>query len=278
MQMISLPQQAERAQRLRDLHPGLILPNAWDAVSARVLEAAGAPAIGTTSAGMAFALGYPDGEVAPVDALMGVLERIVAVTSVPVTADLERGYAEDPAGVARVVERALRVGAAGLNLEDALADGTLRDATEQCARLSAARDAASDFGVRAYLNARTDTYLLGIGASSAERFGETVRRGQAYLAAGADSVFVPGLIDPAEIRSLRAALGGALNVMLLPGGPDAQTLLAAGADRVSAGPGLMLEAMSQTLHATHALLGDLFKPCSLGYADLQRWFTSPDAS
>lgn len=271
----------DHARTLHALHApaggGLILPNAWDAASARMLEHAGAPAIGTTSAGIAFALGYPDGETAPVEDLLGALARLVRATSRPVTADLEGGYAPDPDGVALIVTRALRLGVAGLNLEDATDAGTLRPVEDQVLRLRAARQAADTLGVPAYLNARTDTYLAGFGITPAERLAETVRRGRAYLHAGADSVFVPGLTDPATLRELRGALGGPVSVMLLPGGPDAHTLLRAGASRVSSGPGLMLAALGHTLTLTRALLGPGTLPATPGpgYAQVQEWFSRP---
>ncbi|GGK98425.1 isocitrate lyase/PEP mutase family protein [Deinococcus radiotolerans] len=272
----------DHARTLHDLHApaggGLILPNAWDAASARTLEHAGAPAIGTTSAGIAFALGYPDGQIAPVGLLLDALARIVRATARPVTADLEGGYAPDPEGVAATVTRALRLGVAGLNLEDATGTPTdpLRPVQEQVLRLRAARHAADRLGVLAYLNARTDTYLAGFGATPAERFAETVRRGRAYLHAGADSVFVPGLTDPATLRDLRAALGGPVSVMLLPSGPDAHTLLRAGASRVSTGPALMLAALGHTLSLTHDLLGPGTPPATPGpdYAQVQEWFSA----
>ncbi|BBN93817.1 putative PEP phosphonomutase [Deinococcus grandis] len=269
-----------RPDHARTLHlahrEGLILPNAWDAASARTLEHAGAPAIGTTSAGIAFALGEPDGQAAPVEDLLDALARIVRATSRPVTADLEGGYAPDPDGVARIVTRALGLGVAGLNLEDATDTGTLRPVEDQVLRLRAARQAADTLGVPAYLNARTDTYLAGFGTTPTERFTETVRRGRAYLHAGADSVFVPGLTDPATLRELRGALGGPVSVMLLPGGPDAHTLLRAGASRVSTGPALMLAALGHTLTLTRDLLGPGTPPATPGpsYAQVQGWFTA----
>lgn len=273
----------DHARTLHALHApaggGLILPNAWDAASARTLEHAGAPAIGTTSAGIAFALGYPDGQAAPVEDLLDALARLVRATSRPVTADLEGGYAPDPEGVAATVTRALRLGVAGLNLEDAAGTGALRCVEDQTLRLRAARQAADGLGVPAYLNARTDTYRAGVGTTPAERFAETVRRGRAYLHAGADSVFVPGLTDPATIRELRAALGGPVSVMLLPGGPDAPTLLRAGASRVSSGPGLMLASLGHTLTLTRDLLGPGTLPATPGpdYAQVQGWFSRPAA-
>ena len=159
-------------------------------MSARALAHAGSPAIGTTSAAIAFTLGFPDGQVAPRDALLGALERIVRAVHVPVTADLEAGYGDDPDTVADTVRLAVGLGAAGVNLEDATGRPAwpLYPLDAQVERLRAARAAADALGVPMYLNARTDTYFTAYGESADERLDETIRRGRAFLRAGADCV------------------------------------------------------------------------------------------
>ena len=274
--------QPQHAHLLRALHErGLILPCAWDAVSARALQQAGSPAIGTSSAAVAFALGFPDGQVAPRDTLLAALERTLNAVTVPVTADLEGGYADTPEGEADTVRAALSLGAAGLNLEDATGqpDRPLLPVDEQVDRLRAARAAAEALGVPAYLNARTDTYLSAYGDTDADRLDETVRRGRAYLQAGADSVFVPGLTDPPTLRTLRERLGGPLAVMHAPGGPDAHTLLRAGVSRVSTGPSLFLAALGHaaTLSAQFRERGTLDTPGALPFGTVQGWFSSSPA-
>jgi 2-methylisocitrate lyase-like PEP mutase family enzyme len=274
--------QPQHAHRLRALHErGLILPCAWDAISARALQQAGSPAIGTSSAAVAFALGFPDGQVAPRDTLLAALERTLNAVTVPVTADLEGGYADTPQGVADTVRAALNLGAAGLNLEDASGqpDRPLLPADEQADRLRAARAAADTLGVPAYLNARTDTYLSGYGDTDADRLDETVRRGRAYLRAGADSVFVPGLSDPPTLRTLRDRLGGPLAVMHVPGGPDAHTLLRAGASRVSTGPSLFLAAVGHAAALSAGLReqGTLDPAGALNFGTVQDWFSRSPA-
>ena len=274
--------QPQHAHLLRALHErGLILPCAWDAVSARALQQAGSPAIGTSSAAVAFALGFPDGQVAPRDTLLAALERTLNAVTVPVTADLEGGYADTPQGVADTVRTALSLGAAGLNLEDATGqpDRPLLPADEQVERLRAARAVADVLGVPAYLNARTDTYLSGYGDTDADRLDETVRRGRAYLRAGADSVFVPGLTDLGTLRTLRDRLGGPLAVMHAPGGPDAHTLLRAGASRVSTGPSLFLAAVGHAAARSAGLReqGTLDPAGALTFGTVQGWFSRSPA-
>lgn len=274
--------QPQHAHLLRALHErGLILPCAWDAVSARALQQAGSPAIGTSSAAVAFALGFPDGQVAPRDTLLAALERTLNAVTVPVTADLEGGYADTPQGVADTVRTALSLGAAGLNLEDATGqpDRPLLPADEQVERLRAARAVADVLGVPAYLNARTDTYLSGYGDTDADRLDETVRRGRAYLRAGADSVFVPGLTDLGTLRTLRDRLGGPLAVMHAPGGPDAHTLLRAGASRVSTGPSLFLAAVGHAAALSAGLReqGTLDPAGALTFGTVQGWFSRSPA-
>lgn len=190
---------AAHVRLFRSLHTPsapLALANAWDAASARVVEAAGAPAVATTSAGVAWALGSVDGNSLDRDRALAALAQVTAVVTVPVTADLEDGYGAGPAEVGATVTRALAAGAAGINLED----GT-RSPADFATRLTAARDAADKAGTDPFLNARIDTYLLGLGAPE-HRLTETLTRAHHYVAAGADGIFVPGVTDPADRKSV----------------------------------------------------------------------------
>lgn len=182
---------SDKAAALLALHagPGFVLPNAWDAGSARILEQVGFLAIATTSAGIAWSCGVPDGATLNRDTMLEHVGRIVAAVGVPVTADLEAGYGDTPDDVARTVARALELGAVGGNLEDARTDG-LFDVDEAVDRLTAARDAAPKGTF--VLNARTDTYFAG---TTGDPFAETVERAIRYLDAGADCVFVPGVVE-----------------------------------------------------------------------------------
>ena len=274
---IDLPQRADAFRRMHRPDAGriLVLPNAWDAMSARVIEDAGARAIATTSAGVAWALGRTDGEGLTRDQMINAVERITRVVRVPVTADVERGYGGGtPADVAETVRRVIGAGAVGINLEDAPGrDGAaLMEVDEQVERIAAAREAASGEGVELFINARVDPYLAQAGAPEG-RFDETVRRARAYVAAGADGVFVPGVADAETIRALAAAAGAPLNVMAGRGaGPSIAELQALGVARVSIGPSLTLAVMAQIRRAAAEVLDQGT------FAAMQGGMTFPEAN
>jgi 2-methylisocitrate lyase-like PEP mutase family enzyme len=233
------------AARFLDLHRAgrLLLPNAWDAASARVFEEAGFAAIGTTSAGIAYAHGVRDAEHLTRDVMVRAISTIVAAVSCPVTADVEAGYGPSPTDVTATVDAVLDAGVAGINLEDNTHGGgpaPLFDVSAQCARLAAARGAADRRGVPLVINARTDTFLLSLGVDTEERVALTVARGREYLRAGADLLFVPLLVSPTVVKRLADELEGRISVMALPGAPPAGELFAAGAARVSLGQLAML--------------------------------------
>lgn len=226
-------------QTFRQLHDtGFLLHNAWDAASARMLELSGAQAIGTTSAGMAYTRGRRDGQTLTCSEMLTILREICAAVRVPVTADIEAGYGDTPADVAQTVRGAAEAGAVGLNLEDA-AGGVLHSTEDQVCRIAAARTEADKAG-GLWINARTDTYFL---LPAERQFEATVQRGRAYLEAGADSLFVPPVIDLQTITDLKRELGGKLTVMTYPGAPAVSDLLGAGACRVSLGQGMLLAAL-----------------------------------
>lgn len=255
-----------RAATFRALHSPaapLRLLNAWDAGSAKVMAAAGAPALGTTSAGVAFALGLPDGERLTRDAMLRAVAAIAGAVDVPVTADLEAGYGD----VAGTVRSALDAGAVGFNLEDGRADGTLTPLDEQLDRLAAAHDAVGATG--AYVNARTDAIWLGLERADA------VTRARAYAEAGADGVFVPGAKDPDLLRALVAAVAGfdaTVNVLAVPGVPPVAELVSIGVARVSTGSGPARAALSAAHAAARELLdGGTYgaaTAATLGYAEV----------
>ncbi|MGV8976717.1 MAG: isocitrate lyase/PEP mutase family protein [Cellulomonas sp.] len=260
----------DKAAALLALHagPGFVLPNAWDAGSARILEQVGFPAIATTSAGIAWSLGVPDGELLDRDTMLEHVARIVAAVGVPVTADLEAGYGDTPDDVGRTVSRAVELGAVGCNLEDAVKGG-LFGIDEAVDRLGAAR-AAAPRGTFV-LNARTDAYFAG---TTGDAFAETVERAVRYVEAGADCVFVPGVVEADTIRRLAAAIPGPLNVVAgLANVIDAPTLFSLGVRRVSLGGSLARAALSTLERAGRELLesGTLgFLDDAIAYVDLQR--------
>jgi 2-methylisocitrate lyase-like PEP mutase family enzyme len=240
------------ADQLRALHrtpPIFVLPNAWDAASARLFVAEGFPAIATTSAGVAASLGYPDGGVVPVREMFEAVNRIARSVKVPVTADIEHAYAASPAAVADNVLRVIAAGAVGINLEDFVPGATDLEPLElQVDKIKAIVKAATKAGVRLVINARTDGFLRALGSEGA-RLGIAVERGKAFLAAGADCVFVPGVRDPETIRTLVTGIGGPINVLAVAGTPSISELEALGVARVSVGSGPM--------RATLALIRDV---------------------
>ena len=242
----------------RQLHTQtpLVLPNAWDAASARVIEQAGALAIATTSAGIAWAHGYGDGQRLTREEMIAAIEHIVRAVSIPVTADIESGYGTGSAEeVAQTVRDVIAVGAVGINLEDAPgAQGApLLSAEAQVERIQAARAAASGMGVDLFINARTDVYLAAVGAPES-RLAETIRRASLYRAAGADCLFVPGVIDAPTIAGLVSAIDGPVNTMAMPGAPSIAELGKLGVARVSFGSALAQLALASVRGAALELL------------------------
>ncbi|MEU7898423.1 isocitrate lyase/phosphoenolpyruvate mutase family protein [Nonomuraea sp. NPDC049152] len=234
----------------------LVLPNAWDAASAAVIAAAGATAIATTSGGVSWSLGRGDGQRLSRGEMVEAARRIVNAVDLPVTVDVEGGYGPAPADVAATVRAVIEAGAVGVNLEDSTAvGGPLYGITEQSARLRAARDAAAAAGLQElFVNARTDVFLFGIGASDG-RLGEVLARTAAYAEAGADGIFVPGLLDLDVLRTLCAESPLPVNAMAVGGGPSVTELAQAGVRRISLGTGLAQAAYTAARTAAAELLG-----------------------
>jgi 2-methylisocitrate lyase-like PEP mutase family enzyme len=228
--------QKAQSDAFRALHHGkiLILPNAWDVASARVIQQAGFSAIATTSAGIAFTLGYPDGQRISREEMLAVVGRIARAVNLPVTADVEAGYGDSPEDAARTARDVLAAGAVGMNLEDATGDPRhpLFDLALQIERVRAVRE------LPIVLNARTDVYLLEVGTPE-KRYDEAVRRLAAFRDAGADCVFVPGLRDAATIGRMVKDLRCPVNILAGPGSPPIPELQKLGVARVSLGSGAM---------------------------------------
>lgn len=244
--MVTENQQA-RAETLRALHQDgiFVLPNAWDAGSAAMIAAAGAPAIATTSAGVSWSLGRPDGQHLSRAEAVAVAARIADTVAVPVTVDIEGGYGEDPGSVAATVREVIAAGAVGINLEDSRAsDGTLFGPEEQAERIRAARRAATEAGLPTlWINLRTDVYLFGIGEPEG-RLDDVLTRAATYADAGADGLFVPGLLDLDILSALTGKTALPVNVMAGPGAPGLDALGAAGVRRVSLGQAIAQAAYS----------------------------------
>jgi 2-methylisocitrate lyase-like PEP mutase family enzyme len=210
----------------------LVLPNAWDAGSARLFEAAGASAIATTSAGVAWARGYRDGNQLPVEAVHALARELARVVRVPVSVDFEAGYSADPQRVAENVAPLLDCGIAGINIEDGSDEPELLER-----KLAAIRDAVAKRGVDLFVNARTDVHLRGL-VPADQRVAEVARRAARYQAAGADGIFVPGVAARAAIEAICQAAALPVNVMAVSGLPALDELRALGVSRLSAGSGL----------------------------------------
>lgn len=219
--------QTARAETFRNLHRGgeiLVLPNAWDAASAAVMADAGAKAVATSSAAVAWAHGYPDGDALPIDKVVETVAAVVRVVDVPVTADIEGGYTDDLGRLVENVSRVVEAGAVGINLEDGKRAPELH-----AAKIEAIKRALGD---RLFVNARTDVYLAGLAEGHAAYL-ETIARAERYRAAGADGIFVPGPSDPDLIGRLAGEIRLPLNVMGWTGVPDAGRLQALGVRRLS---------------------------------------------
>ena len=236
-----------KAEAFRALHHGpktLVLPNAWDAASARVFEMAGFPALATTSAGIAFSLGYPDGQRITRQEMLSVVARITSKVSVPVTADMEAAYGETAEAAELTAAGVIEAGAVGLNLEDAKDDPAhpLVDLSLQVEKIRAIRGAGDAIGVPLVLNARTDVYLKAVGPVE-KRYDEALRRAVAFRDAGADCIFIPGVKDPDTISRFVRDLQYPINILAVPGSPSVPELQKLGVARVTVGSGPMRATM-----------------------------------
>jgi 2-methylisocitrate lyase-like PEP mutase family enzyme len=237
--------QNDKAELFRKLHRGpeiLVLPNAWDCSSARTFEQAGFPAIATTSAGIAFSLGFSDGQRIPPDLMLATVARISAAVPLPATADLESGYGD----VAKTTAALIAAGAVGLNFEDMDHDSqALTPINAQVERIAMIRRIAAGLGVNIVINARTDVFLAQIGEPST-RFDRACERLRAYIAAGADCVFLPGLADENIIRRVVETLKFPLNILAGANLPTIPRLRELGVARVSIGSGIMRATLGLT--------------------------------
>lgn len=269
--------QIDRAQTFRNMHDRstiLLLPNAWDAGSARLFAQRGFAAIATTSGGVAWSLGHADGEQVPLAEVLAAIARIARVVDVPVTADIEAGYGETPDAVGATVRAVIAAGAVGINLEDSLQSGALRDGADAAARIHAARSAATATGVPIVINARVDCWMQPA-ADEGERFKDAVHRAKAYLAAGADCVYPIGLVDGHALAAFVQAIAAPVNVGARPGVPALAELARLGVARVSTATRLATIALGAVDRAVQAMLesgGFDGLGSSLSHADVQQLF------
>jgi 2-methylisocitrate lyase-like PEP mutase family enzyme len=248
-----MPKRPEAAQAFHALHQGpdlLILANAWDALSARVVAEAGARAVATSSAALAWAHGHADGHQLPFEKLVTTTEEIAGAIGVPLSVDMEGGYSDDPAIVGANAAALIEAGAIGINLEDGIGAPDLL-----CAKIGAVRAAAERAGVRFFVNARTDVFLKRL-APPERAVAETIARGRAYKEAGADGLFAPLALLPADIGAVVAGVDMPLNLMGRPGLPAAAALQQLGVRRLSAATGLQRAAMQAVRAAAGRFLAD----------------------
>lgn len=253
---------------LHDTDVPLLLPNAWDAASARLWQEAGATAVATTSAAVAWALGHADGGRLPREELLGSLRNMLRVVSVPVTVDIEDGYSNEPLAVAELARAIAEAGAVGVNIEDGAGAPTLL-----VDKIRAIRE--PDGAAPLFINARTDVYLRGL-ASGDDAVAMTVERLTAYRDAGADGGFVPGLASAEDAAKIVAAVPGlAINVMAMPGLASLDALAQAGVRRISAGPAFFRHAYGTAEVSVKAWLDGDFAPAfanGLDYARMNAMF------
>jgi 2-methylisocitrate lyase-like PEP mutase family enzyme len=247
--------QADKAERFLNLHRGdgmLVLPNAYDVVSACVLADVGFEALATTSGGCAFSLGFSDGENISRAEMAAVVGRIAGAVELPVSADMEAGYGSGPDDVAETIRATISAGAVGINIEDSTKHGprALIDFDLSVARIKSAREAAAGFPM--VINARTDVYSIGASDDEA-MFVEAARRSNAYLEAGADCAFVIGVRDADLIRRLVGVIDGPLNVLAGPGTPSVEKLHSLGVKRVSLGSSFAKAALGHVKKAAEEL-------------------------
>ena len=239
------------AETFQALHQGpglLILPNAWDAASAAIVAEAGATAIATSSAAVAWTYGIADGDLLPIETTCAVVAAITRAVDLPVSCDFEGGFTDDLAELGNNIARLLDAGAVGINFEDGRRDPDLH-----ARKITAVRERAERAGVALYINARTDVFLARLAEGEAAE-AEVIRRGRLYAAAGASGVFTPAAAEAGLIGRLAAAIPAPLNILAWPGAPDGAELAALGVRRLSAGSGTFRVAAAALARASAAFL------------------------
>lgn len=237
MQNIITNKQRQRAEIFKRMHTEggmFVLPNVWNAMSAKIFENHGFGAVATSSAGIAFSLGYPDGELMPFENLIEITRQITNKISIPLSVDFEAGYGDSKQRVKENAKRLLQAGAVGFNIEDGMPDGGLLDLDKQLEKIIGLTELKQELDLDFVINARTCAYWLSIG-SEEYMFETAAKRCNVFLKAGADCVFVPGFMDDHTIERLVNAIDGPLNIIFTPGCPDFNTLRYLGVKRLSVG-------------------------------------------
>ncbi len=250
--------QIQKAEKFLALHHEpklLVLPNIWDPLGARLLEGLGYPAVATASAAVAYSLGYDDGQKIKFDAMLDVIERIASSVAVPMTADLERGYAEHPQEIAENIRQVMHAGAVGINFEDSSFEGgPLQPIDFQCERIQAIRNMADKEGIPLVINARIDVFMRSADISRSEKIAETISRGKAYLDAGADCLYPIGPGDVETLKRIREETEAPINVYASKLAASMKELAAIGISRLSLGPGLIRASLTTMRNVAQQLL------------------------
>ena len=250
--------QIQKAEKFLALHHEpklLVLPNIWDPLGARLLEGLGYPAVATASAAVAYSLGYDDGQKIKFDAMLDVIERIASSVAVPMTADIERGYAEHPQEIAENIRQVMHAGAVGINFEDSSFEGgPLQPIDFQCERIQAIRNMADKEGIPLVINARIDVFMRSADISPSEKIAETISRGKAYLDAGADCLYPIGPGDVETLKRIREETEAPINVYASKLAASMKELAAIGISRLSLGPGLIRASLTTMRNVAQQLL------------------------
>lgn len=250
--------QIQKAKKFLVLHHEpklLVLPNIWDPLGARLLEGLGYPAVATASAAVAYSLGYDDGQKIKFDAMLDVIERIASSVAVPMTADIERGYAEHPQEIAENIRQVMHAGAVGINFEDSSFEGgPLQPIDFQCERIQAIRNMADKEGIPLVINARIDVFMRSADISRSEKIAETISRGKAYLDAGADCLYPIGPGDVETLKRIREETEAPINVYASKLAASMKELAAIGISRLSLGPGLIRASLTTMRNVAQQLL------------------------
>ncbi|MEO1516618.1 MAG: isocitrate lyase/phosphoenolpyruvate mutase family protein [Bacteroidota bacterium] len=259
--------QKDKAEAFLALHHDkrlLVLPNVWDVLGAKLIERSGLPAMATASASVAFSRGYQDGQHIPFNTLLQVLQAICQATDLPVSADMERGYANDNAELADNTKQLIEAGVIGINIEDSIIEGgELTSLDQQCERIQCIRKAADEEGIPLVINARCDIYLKE--QPSTDPLSVAIKRGQMYKEAGADCYY-PILCPPHSLHTVNAEVDLPLNVLAVAGLMPMKELEEMGIARISLGPGLLKAALTSMRTVIQSVMN---------YEDYQT-FANPD--
>ena len=249
---------SQKEKQLNQLHHNgelLVLPNIWDPLGAILLESLGYKAVATASASIASGNGYQDGEKIPFDDLLFILKRIVNCIKIPVTADVESGYAKNNTILKENIKKLIDTGVAGINFEDSHHDEEgLVPLNEQAEKIGLIRKTASEMGSSLFINARTDVYIKAAHLSNGEKLSETIQRGKAYKDAGADCLYPIFLKEKDSMETIIKEVSLPVNILLVPGIPDFTTLKKIGLARLSLGPGFLKIAINSMKNVAEKLL------------------------